>query len=666
MRGFRIWAIVRFRAKVSGIIMNHDRPLGPPDTATLIKNLRRPDRAVVTAGMPYATGPLHLGHLAGTHVPADIYARWLGMVIGRKNVLFVCGTDDHGSTSELSALKAGKPIQEFLAELHAAQDRTLKRYGIEMDVYSGTSREECFEPFHKPLAQDFLRKLYKKGLLLKKVSKHWYDPELKRYLQDRFVTGKCPNPKCENTQAYSDECETCGMQYSPEELQNPKSSLSQATPVLKDSVHWWLDMWSVSEPMREWVTKSEKFWRQAVFNAVIHSLKPTLLISKDQEENFKLLKAELPVHKSRYAAGKKIAVQFENKSDFNKAISLFSSKSIETKNDDAWAYRSISRDVLWGIPMPVDLDPEMQNKTLYVWPDSLIAPISFTKVALKNRGEDPNNSKLYWNNTKSDIYQFLGQDNVYFYTLMQGAMWLGTQENSQKYPDQGDYQFARNVFGNCHLMVNGEKMSKSRGNFYSGDQMLDEKKYHPDQIRYYLALLSLPEKSSNFDFKNFDERNKFLAGPMNAAFEKPISACHSKFGGVIPKGELDPKIKDETQKIIAKYLRNMDRGEYSTLLFLIENYARQINSQFTQYKPHDDRAPEDQRRNALYSCFYVLKNLLVMLYPFVPSTMESLRKSLNLPENVFRVEELNIPMPFDHKIGPKLDYFPAVESSNQV
>jgi methionyl-tRNA synthetase len=209
-------------------------------------------------------------------------------------------------------------------------------------------------------------------------------------------------------------------------------------------------------------------------------------------------------------------------------------------------------------------------------------------------------------------------------------------------------------------------MSKSRGNFYSGDQMLDEKKYHPDQIRYYLALLSLPEKSSNFDFKNFDERNKFLAGPMNAAFEKPISACHSKFGGVIPKGELDPKIKDETQKIIAKYLRNMDRGEYSTLLFLIENYARQINSQFTQYKPHDDRAPEDQRRNALYSCFYVLKNLLVMLYPFVPSTMESLRKSLNLPENVFRVEELNIPMPFDHKIGPKLDYFPAVESSNQV
>jgi methionyl-tRNA synthetase len=637
--------------------MNHEKK-GPPDIPTLIQNLRRPEKAVVTAGMPYATGPLHIGHLAGTHIPADIYARWLRMVIGSENVLFVCGTDDHGSTSELYAKRAGKTIQNFLAELHSAQYKTFQRYHMSLDVYSGTSRPECFEPFHKPLAQDFFRKLHRAGLLIKKTSKHWFDPGLNRFLQDRFVTGKCPNPKCENLSAYSDECELCGFQYEPQDLINPKSGLSDSTPVLKDSVHWWLDMWKVSEPLRQWVVGSEKLWRQAVFNVCIHSLKPAFLFDKSFEESFKSFKAELPPHKSRYAPGKKIAVQFNDKIEFEKGVQIFREKAIAIQNDDAWAYRSITRDVDWGIALPLDLDADLKGKTLYVWPDSLIAPISFTQVALKAKGIDPELYKKYWKNPKADIYQFLGQDNVYFYTLMQGAMWLGTQSDPYRSPHEGEFQFARNVFGNCHLLVNGEKMSKSRGNNFTGDEMLDDKKYDADQVRYYLALLSLPEKSSNFDFLSFDERNKFLAGPMNASFEKPISACHSKFGGTIPQGVIDPKIQDETQKIVQKYLRSMEKGEYSTLLFLIENYARLVNSQFTQYKPHDDRAPEDSRRNALYSCFYVLKNLLIMLHPFVPATMERLRETLNLPKTIYRIEELGQPIPPGHRLNPQQVYFP--------
>jgi methionyl-tRNA synthetase len=640
--------------------MNENRSPGPPDIPTLLKNVRRPKKAVVTAGMPYATGPLHLGHLAGTHIPADVYARWLRMVIGAENVLFVCGTDDHGSTTELSAIKAGKKVREFLSELRETQHNTLKRYHLSLDVYSGTSFEECYEPFHRDLSQNFLRNLKKNNLLIKKSSRHWYDPKLNRFLQDRFVTGKCPNPKCENLLAYSDECEVCGMQYSPEELQQPKSALSDATPVLKDSTHWWLDMWTVSEPMRKWVLKSEKFWRQAVFNAVISNLKPTFLFDKSHEETFKEFKNTLPPHKSRYAPGKRIAVQFENKVEFEKGKEVFSKHAITVIPDDGWAYRSITRDVEWGIPLPQEWGDEIKGKTLYVWPDSLIAPISFSKVALKKKGLDPELYKDYWCNLDSDIYQFLGQDNVYFYTLMQGGLWLGQQSNPMADPAMGDFQFARNVFGNCHLMVNGEKMSKSRGNFFSGDQMLDEKKYHPDQVRYYLALLSLPEKPSNFDFSNFEERNRFLAGPMNASFEKPISACHSKYEGRVPEGVLDSKIQEETVKIVQKYLRSMERGEFSTLLFLIENYARLVNSQFTQYKPHDDRAPLEQRQNALYSCFAVLKNLVIMLHPFVPDTMEKLRQSLNLPASIYRIEELGKPMEAGHPIGAQQSYFPSV------
>jgi len=242
---------------------------------------------------------------------------------------------------------------------------------------------------------------------------------------------------------------------------------------------------------------------------------------------------------------------------------------------------------------------------------------------------------------------------------MQGALWLGTQDDPLRLPQTGDFQFT-DIFGACHLMVGGDKMSTSLGNFVTGDQLLDEKNYSPDQIRYYLALMSLPEKPANFDFNALEERNRFLAGPINSAFERPISACHSKFGGTVPEGALSDKVVLETTRMVQRYLRSMERAEYATLLNVIENYARVINSLFTQFKPHDDRYPEPGRRDALYSSFYVLKTLMIMLYPFVPQAMDRLRDSLRLDTGVFRVEELGRPIPAGHMIGPKQEYFPAV------
>jgi len=213
------------------------------------------------------------------------------------------------------------------------------------------------------------------------------------------------------------------------------------------------------------------------------------------------------------------------------------------------------------------------------------------------------------------------------------------------------------------LLVSGEKMSKSRGNFFTGDQLLDDKGYSVDQIRYYLALLGLSEKSSDFDFVKLDQRNKFLAGPMNAAFERPISAAHSKFGARVPEGALSDKVVADTVRMVQRYVRSMERADYPNLLFEIENYARTINSLFTQHKPHDDRYPEEARKNALYTAFYVLKNLMIMLYPFVPTTMESLRQSLRLPPDVFRMDELGTPIPAGHEIGPKQPFFPVPEGT---
>lgn len=633
----------------------------PPDIETLKRMLKRPSKAVVTAGMPYANGPVHLGHLAGAHVPADIYARWLRMLIGAENVLFVCGTDDHGSTSELAALQAGLAIETFIQNIHDKQQETLRRYNVSLDVYSGTSRNDCF-PIHKAISQDFLRKMYHNGLLEKRTTQQWYDPKLKRFLQDRFVKGQCPNPKCDNDSAYSDECDKCGSQHAPSELKSPRSALSDATPELRPTAHLWLNMWKISDTLREWVQSKEKTWRSAVYLEVINTVLPSLRFNNTHEADYKIIKETLPKHKSKYAAGKKIMLQCDSKADLEKAREMLDKKGFETELVDGWAHRAISRDVTWGIPIPADLDPDLAGKTLYVWPDSLIAPISFSKVALKQKNRNPDDSDKFWRDPDARVYQFLGQDNVFFYTLMQGAMWLGTQSDPQKLPQKGDYQLT-DVFSVFHLMVDGEKMSKSRGNFYTGDQLLDEKNFTADQLRYFVALLSLPEKSSNFDFGMLAERNKFLAGPMNAAFEKPISACHSKFDGRIPEGNLNPKVLEESTKMIQRYLRSMERAEYATLLYAIENYARVINSMFTQFKPHDDRFPETERRDALYSCFFVLKNIMIMLYPFVPETMDRVRQSLNLGPNTFRVDELGIPIAAGHPISQKQEFFPAVDEA---
>lgn len=633
---------------------------GPIGIEEILGRIARPTRAIVTAGMPYANGPLHLGHLAGAQVPADIHARWVGMLIGRENVLFVCGTDEHGSTSELAAMSAGRPIREFIDEVHDRQASTLGRYGIDLDTYSGTSRPDCL-PLQKSLSDYFVKRLGENGLLRKRRTKQWYDPELGRFLADRFVRGRCPNPKCDNTDAYGDECDRCGHQHDPSELLDPRSAVSDATPRLEETVHLYLDMWQVADTLREWIAGKKNEWRTSVAGPMLDVVLPALRLAAGTEDTYKALKPSLPKHKQRYARGKQVVLQFENGADFELARGVLSQSGITTEPVNEWAYRSISRDTEWGIPLP-DGDPELAGKTLYVWPDSLIAPISFSKIALRHKGLDEEKYAEFWRDPKARVYQFLGQDNVFFYVLMQGAMWLGTQSDPHRLPIAGELQLT-DIFGCFHLMVGGEKMSKSRGNFYTGDQLLDEKGYTADQVRYYLSLLGLPDKPSDFDFQKLDERNDFLAGPMNAAFERPISAAHSKFGGRVPAGTLNEKVAEETTRIVQRYVKAMQRADYPGLLHEVERYARTINSLFTQFKPHDDRYPEASRADALYSCFYVLKNLIILLYPFAPDTMNRVRESLRLPKTVFRIDELGTGLPAGHEVGQKSQYFPATARS---
>jgi methionyl-tRNA synthetase len=632
----------------------------PRDLAGVLAAIARPKRAVVTAGMPYANGPLHLGHLAGAHLPADIYARWLGMLIGRENVLFVCGTDDHGSTTEVTALQQGKTIDELVSSVHASQSASLDRYQIGLDVYSGTSRPECL-PILDELVQHFIARLGANGMLQKRETLQWYDPKAARFLPDRFVRGRCPNPKCGNENAYSDECEDCGRQYAPSELGNPRSTVSDATPVLRNTAHLWLDMIAVSDQLQAWVESKRDTWRTLVTQQVLETVKATQQIAASDEQAYLAMKEKLPAHRRKYTAGRAIALQFESLQDRADAKAALDREGISSHALDAWGYRPITRDIAWGIPLR-DVDPDIAGKTMYVWPESLIAPIAFSQVALAKRGVDPKTYRDFWCDPEARIYQFLGQDNVFFYTLMQGAMWLGTQADPNRLPIAGELQLT-DIFAVFHLRVGGEKMSKSKGNFYSADQLLDEKGYSAEQLRYYLALLGLAEKPSDFDFVKLDERNKFLAVTLNSVFERPIAAAHSKFDAKVPAGTLLDGIEADTIKMLQRYVKAMEKANYPAIVFEIETYARTINSLFAKYKPHDDRQPAESRANALFSAFYVLKNLMIMLYPFVPATMERVRESLQLPASVFRIDEIGTGIPSGHAIGPKQTYFPAVAES---
>jgi methionyl-tRNA synthetase len=395
---------------------------------------------------------------------------------------------------------------------------------------------------------------------------------------------------------------------------------------------------------------------------VRQTLEPALSFDKEHESLYKSFKAELPKHKMKYNADGQIVLRFDDKPALADAQTALRERGIETALADAWAYRPITRDIPWGIPVG-QADPELLGKTLYVWPDSLLAPISFSKVALKNRGEDPARVDEFWRDPGAQVFQFLGQDNIFFYTLLQGGMWLAMQDDPHRLPVAGELTLT-DVFGCYHLLLSGEKLSKSTGNFVTGDDLL-ERGYSADQVRYYLSLLGLPEKRSDFEFGKFDERNDFLAGPLNAAFEKPQSAARSKFDGRVPEGQLVDKIQDDTARMVQRYVTAMNKAAYPSMLFELENYARKINSLFARYKPHDDRHPESERRDALYSCFFVLKNLMIMLYPFVPETMDRLRSSLNLPKSVLSVDQLGTGIDAGHELGEQVPYFPETERTLQ-
>lgn len=661
--------------------------------ANIKAQLLTPERIVITAGMPYANGPIHLGHLAGAFVPADIFARWWRLVLGETNVLFVSGSDDHGVTSLIRARQEGESPARYIARIRQWQLSTFQSYQISLNHYGSTSAPEHLEE-HTQICHGFMHGLHSHKLLTVRTTQQWFDASVNMFLPDRLVMGRCP--MCDHEGAYSQECDYCGAQYAPEQLVEPVSSLSGRAPILKDTRHLWLDMYPLAPVIfHHLTTTGRKQYQKAVLAELLADTAPRLAFYKqgdgsadDYFRRYQLFKESLGKHKQRAAAGGKLILEFTSYAQLRQAEQECDAAGVPYELPISWSGRAVSRDVSWGLPLPQGLGltaAELQRKTLYVWPESLIAPLSFAAQALQGADTAGQRYQDYWCDPAAERHQFIGIDNVYFYGVMQTALWLAQRADplelmSTEPAIEGragggvgskahELQLSQ-IHTFFHLQVDGRKMSKSRGEVFTADQMLTSHPSSSDQMRYFLAFLSLKQKPANFDLTLCEQRHDFLAGPMNAALEKPLSAARKHYGACVPAGNLLPKVIRETEKILRITVKMMPQSKYPQFLLAAENYARLINSLFATYKPHDDRFPAAERGDALYSCFFILKNLVILLAPFAPTVMDELRQSLALGPEVYAWSELATPLPAGHAIETRTrTYFApaaAVMASNLV
>lgn len=415
-------------------------------------------RTLVTTALPYANGPVHLGHLAGVYLPADIYVRYKRLQ--GEDIVHIGGSDEHGVPITITADKEDISPQDVVDRYHSMNLDAFERCGISFDFYGRTSSKGHFRT-----AQEFFREIDSKDIFVKKKERHFFDPQTKRFLSDRYVTGTCPI--CGYAEANGDQCEQCGTHLSPRELIDPRSKLSDEVPELRETLHWYFPLGRFQGQLENYVECHTGDWRTNVLNYTATWLKQGL------------------------------------------------------------ADRAITRDLHWGVPVPIDND-EATGKVLYVWFDAVLGYISFTREWSENRGT-PELWREYWQNSDCRIIHFIGKDNVVFHTLMFPAILMAWNEGR----NEGVYSLADNVPASEFMNFEGRKFSKSRNYAVYLGEFLD--KFPADTLRYTIAMNYPENKDSDFSWQDFQNRtNGELADTLGNFIKRSIDFTNAKFNGEIP------------------------------------------------------------------------------------------------------------------------------------
>lgn len=504
-------------------------------------------RYLITSALPYANGPVHIGHLAGVYIPSDIYTRYLRMK--GVDVIWVCGSDEHGVPITIKARQEGVSPQQVVDKYNDIIRESFKEFGISFDIYSRTSSK-----VHYQTASEFFKKLYNDGIFIEKTTEQYYDQEVGQFLADRYITGTCPH--CSNERAYGDQCEKCGTSLNATDLINPQSTLSGTKPILKETKHWFLPLDKYQGFLEKWILEDHKEWKTNVYGQCKSWL------------------------------------------------------------DQGLQPRAVSRDLDWGVPVPVD---GANGKVLYVWFDAPIGYISATKELTPDW-------EKYWKDQDTRMIHFIGKDNIVFHCIVFPAMLKA----------EGSYILPENVPANEFLNLEGDKISTSRNWAVWLHEYLQEFPNKQDVLRYALAA-NMPEtKDNDFTWKDFQGRNNSeLVAILGNFVNRAMVLTQKYFDGKIPAcsalTDFDKETLNEIPKIKAAIEYNLENFRFRDALKEAMNLARLGNKYLADTEPWKLFKDQPERvATILNISLQITANLSILFQPFLPFSAEKLRKMINL------------------------------------
>jgi methionyl-tRNA synthetase len=509
-------------------------------------------RYTITAALPYTNGPIHIGHLAGVYVPADIYARYLRLQ--GEDVAFICGSDEHGVPITIKAKHEGVSPQDIVDKYHAIIKKSFEDFGITFDNYSRTSAK-----IHHETASEFFMTLYEKGEFIEEVTEQLYDAEAKQFLADRFVVGTCP--KCGNDESYGDQCENCGTSHNATDLINPKSAITGATPVLKETKHWFLPLDKHESFLKEWILEGhKKDWKPNVYG------------------------------------------------------------QCKSWIDDGLRPRAVTRDLDWGIPVPVEGG---EGKVLYVWFDAPIGYISSTKEWAEREGKD---WEPYWKNKDTKLIHFIGKDNIVFHCIIFPSMLKA----------EGSYVLPENVPANEFLNLEGNKLSTSKNWAVWLHEYLEDFPDKQDVLRYTLTANAPETKDNDFTWKDFQARNNNeLVAIFGNFINRVVVLTNKYYNGVVPSPNAFTKVDTDTMAAVKAYpsviASSIERYRFREASQELMNLARLGNKYLADEEPWKVIKDDEARvQTVMYIALQIATALAVLSEPFLPFTSHKLNNILNV------------------------------------
>jgi len=514
--------------------------------------MNTPKRYTITAALPYTNGPIHIGHLAGVYVPADIYARYLRLK--GNDVAYICGSDEHGVAIPMRAKKEGVSPQDIIDKYHTIIKNSFQEFGISFDNYSRTSAE-----IHHKTASEFFTKLYNDGEFVEEVTAQLYDEEANQFLADRFVVGTCP--KCGFEESYGDQCENCGTSHNATDLINPKSAITGNTPTVKETKHWFLPLDKHEDFLREWILKGhKKDWKPNVYGQV------------------------------------------------------------KSWVEDGLRPRAVTRDLDWGIPVPVE---GAEGKVLYVWFDAPIGYISSTKEWAEREGK---NWKDYWKNEDTKLVHFIGKDNIVFHCIIFPSMLKA----------HGDYILPDNVPANEFLNLEGNKLSTSKNWAVWLHEYLEEFPNQQDVLRYTLTANAPENKDNDFTWKDFQAKNNNeLVAILGNFINRVVVLTHKYYNGIVPTPNTFSQVDEDTLASLKEFPRiigkSIERYRFREASQELMNLARLGNKYLADEEPWKQIKTDEERvKTIMYVALQIAAGLAVVAEPFLPFTSQKLKGILNI------------------------------------